>query len=108
MSDESAAAAAPNETDPLRSISDAMREAITNASDDASRAHEKLCEASAGLGNSVSRFAYTSSYMLSYGIVYASVFVARSVPQDNPIVEGFIDGGRAAMEALNEARVGPH
>ncbi len=42
--------------------------------------------------------------MLSYGIVYASVFVARSVPQDNPIVEGFIDGGRAAIEALNDAR----
>jgi hypothetical protein len=81
-----------------------MRDAIANASEDAARAQEKLREASEGLGNSVSRFAYTSSYMLSYGIVYASVFVARSVPQDNPIVEGFIDGGRAAIEALNDAR----
>jgi hypothetical protein len=42
--------------------------------------------------------------MMSYGVVYASVFVAKSIPQDNPIVEGFIDGGRAAVEALNEAK----
>ena len=55
---------------------------------------------------SVSRFGYTSSYMLSYGIVYAAVFVARSIPQENPIVEGFIDGGRAAIEALNEVKSG--
>ena len=42
--------------------------------------------------------------MISYGIVYAAVFVAKSVPQENPVVEGFIDGGRAALDAVNEAK----
>jgi len=28
------------------------------------------------------------------------VFVARSLPQDNPIMRGFRDGGRAAMGEL--------
>lgn len=96
-----------SEPDPLRSISDAMRDAIGTASEDAARAREWLCEAGAGVTHSVSRFAYTSSYMVSYGIVYATVFVAKSIPKDNPIVEGFIDGGRAAMEALNEAKATP-
>jgi hypothetical protein len=32
------------------------------------------------------------------------VFVAKSLPQDNPVVEGFIDGGRAAIDAVNEAK----
>ena len=29
------------------------------------------------------------------------------IPQENPIVEGLIDGGRAAIEALNEAKSKP-
>lgn len=96
---------AVNESDPLRSISDAMRDAIHTASEDATKARERIRDA--GVGQSLSRFAYTSSYMVSYGIVYATVFVAKSIPQDNPIVEGFIDGGRAALEALNEAKAAP-
>ena len=44
--------------------------------------------------------------MVAYGVVYATVFVARAIPQENPIVEGFIDGGRAAIDALNEAKAG--
>jgi hypothetical protein len=96
-----------NDADPLHSISEAMRDAINTASEDATKARERLRDAGEGLTHSASRFAYTSSYMISYGIVYATVFVAKSIPQDNPIVEGFIDGGRAAIEALNEAKSVP-
>jgi hypothetical protein len=56
------------------------------------------------IAHSASRFAYTTSYMISYGIVYAAVFAAKSIPQENPIVEGFVDGGRAALDAVNEAK----
>src|SRR5512139_4113630 len=107
MTNSNAGEATIEESDPLRSISDAMRDAINTATEDATKAREKLREAGAGVGNSVSRFAYTSSYMVSYGIVYATVFVARSIPQDNPIVQGCLDGGRAAMDALNEAKSVP-
>lgn len=54
--------------------------------------------------HSLSRFTYTTCYMISYGIVYATVFLAKSLPQNNPIVEGFIDGGRAAIDAVNERK----
>lgn len=107
MTTTTSAETAANESDPLRSISEAMRAAINTASEDATKARERMREAGAGVTHSASRFAYTSSYMVSYGIVYATVFLAKSVPQDNPIVEGFIDGGRAAMEALNEAKTPP-
>lgn len=91
-------------SDPFDSVADAMRDAAQAAAEDATRAREKL----AGLGPEVvrtaSRFTYTSCYMVSYGVVYASVFLAKSIPQDNPVVAGFIDGGRAAIDAVNEAK----
>jgi hypothetical protein len=51
---------------------------------------------------SFSRLTYTTCYMISYGVVYAAVFLAKSLPQNNPIMEGLIDGGRAAFDAVNE------
>ena len=48
----------------------------------------------------VSRLAYNGSYWLSYGVVYATVFVAHSLPQENPLMHGLRDGARAAVDAL--------
>jgi hypothetical protein len=44
---------------------------------------------------------YSGSYALAYGIVYATVFVAQLLPQDNPVMQGFHDGGKAAMDELS-------
>ena len=90
--------------DPLKSVADAMKDAVSQASEDAQRASDRIREVGPDVMRSASRFAYTGSYMLSYGLVYATVFVAKSLPQDNPVVEGFIDGGRAAIDAVNEAK----
>ena len=46
---------------------------------------------------------YTGSYALAYGVVYATVFIAQSLPQENPIMHGLRDGGRAAMDELGAA-----
>jgi len=43
---------------------------------------------------------YSGSYALAYGIVYATVFVAQSLPQENPVMHGFRGGGGAAMDEL--------
>jgi hypothetical protein len=48
----------------------------------------------------MSRMIYTGSYALAYGLVYATVFIAQSLPQENPVMHGFRDGGRAAMDEL--------
>lgn len=90
--------------DPFESVADAMRDAVHSATEDATRAREKLRQAGPDVMRSASRLTYTSCYMLSYGVVYATVFLAKSIPQDNPVVEGFIDGGRAAIDAVNEAK----
>jgi hypothetical protein len=44
---------------------------------------------------------YSGSYALAYGVVYAAVFVAQSLPQENPVMHGFRDGGGAAMDELS-------
>ncbi len=92
------------QADPLKSVADAMKDAVNQATEDASRARERISQMGPDITHSASRFAYTASYMISYGVVYATVFAAKSIPQDNPIVEGFIDGGRAAIDAVNEAK----
>jgi hypothetical protein len=51
----------------------------------------------------MSRMIYSGSYALAYGIVYATVFVVQLLPQDNPVMHGFHDGGKAAMDELGRS-----
>jgi hypothetical protein len=46
---------------------------------------------------------YTGSYALAYGTVYATVFVTQFLPQENPVMRGLHDGGRAAMDELSRS-----
>jgi hypothetical protein len=43
---------------------------------------------------------YNGCYSLAYGVVYPIVFIAQSLPQENPVMHGFHDGGAAAMDEL--------
>jgi hypothetical protein len=87
---------------PLRAAAAAMRDAATTASEHAAKVKESASDAGASALESISRLVYTGSYVLAYGIVYAAVFVAQSLPQENPIVKGFRDGGQAARDELGE------
>jgi hypothetical protein len=49
----------------------------------------------------ISQMIYSGSCALAYGVVYAAVFVAQSLPQENPVMHGFRDGGGAAMDELS-------
>ena len=51
----------------------------------------------------ISGMLYSGSYALAYGVVYAAVFVAQSLPQANPVMQGFRDGGQAAIDELGES-----
>ena len=48
--------------------------------------------------------AYKTCYAISYGVVFPSVLLAKSVPQDNALVHGFIDGARAAKDMVEEMK----
>jgi hypothetical protein len=81
----------------MQAVAAAMRDAATTASEHAAKVKESASEAGSTALESMSRMVYTGSYVLAYGVVYATVFVARSLPQENPIMRGFRDGGRAAV-----------
>src|SRR5271165_6947427 len=85
----------------MQAVAAAMRDAAATASDHAAKVKESASEAGNTALESISRMVYTGSYVLAYGVVYATVFVARSLPQENPIMRGFRDGGRAAIGELD-------
>jgi hypothetical protein len=92
---------AAGEEDPLHAVAAAMRDAAATASEHAAKVKESASEAGATALESISRAAYTGSYVLAYGIVYAAVFVVQSLPQENPIMQGLRDGGRAARDEFD-------
>jgi hypothetical protein len=83
----------------MRSIADAMRDAATTAPEHAAEVQQLASEA--GPLETISQMFYTGSYVLAYGIVYATVFVAQSLPGENAIMRGLRDGGQAAVDELD-------
>jgi|SRR5208283_592300 len=90
--------------DEMQSVADAMRDAATSAADQAADHADKVKRTMIKGGSQavrgVSRFAYSSSYVLSYAIVYTAVFAVHALPQQNPVMHGLRDGGRAARNSL--------
>jgi len=64
------------------------------------RTEEAASEAASGVLETISRTIYSGCYALAYGVVYATVFVAQALPQENPVMHGFHDGGKAATDEL--------
>jgi hypothetical protein len=85
----------------MHSVASAMRDAATTASEHAVQVKQSAGEIGSNALHSLSRMTYTGSYILAYGVVYAAVFIAQSLPQENPIMHGFRDGGRAAMDEFS-------
>ena len=61
---------------------------------------EAAAEAESDMLQTASRMIYSGSYALAYGVVYAVVFAVQMMPQDNPVMHGLSDGGRAALDEL--------
>lgn len=101
MAASTAAKTATEEDSAMHSVAAAMRDAAATASEHAAQVKQTAGEVGSNALHSVSRMTYTGSYILAYGVVYAAVFIAQSLPQENPIMHGFRDGGRAAMDELD-------
>jgi len=89
----------------MRAVADAMRDAATKASEITENTTEDVRSAG-DVGTDAlqwfSRLTYTGTYVLSYGVVYAAVFIAQALPQENPVMNGFRDGGREAIDQLDD------
>jgi len=86
----------------MQSVADAMRDAATTASDHAERVKASFSGAGPRALRSLSRATYTGAYVISYGLTYGAVFAVSSLPQNNPLMHGFRDGGAAAVDALKK------
>ena len=83
----------------LDTISQAAHDGATDAREMATRVWEST-------SLFLSRFVYTTSYTLSYGVVFPATLIARSVPRDNAAVRGLMDGARAAREKVYLLKTG--
>ena len=101
MAVSTAAKTATDDEAAMHSVAAAMRDAATTATDHAAQVKQSAGEIGSNALHSLSRMTYTGSYILAYGVVYAAVFIAQSLPQENPIMHGFRDGGRAAMDEFS-------
>jgi hypothetical protein len=89
-------------SDPLKTVADAMENAVKAAREGALDAKARVDQAMPAVNRFVSRFVYTTCYTISYGVVFPTVLVARSVPKNNPIVHGLVDGAHAALDMVDE------
>jgi hypothetical protein len=87
-------------SDPLKAVADAMDAAVEAAKEGADRAKGTLAAWMPATGDFLSRAVYRSSYAVSYGVVFPVAMVAHAIPKDNAIVNGLVDGARAAMDAI--------
>ena len=86
--------------DPLRTVADALDTAVKAAKDGAADAKATAGKMLPAAGRFLSRFVYTTSYTFSYGVVFPAVLIAKSIPANNAIVHGFVDGAQAASDTV--------
>ena len=91
-------------SDPLKSVADAMEAAVDAAREGAADARQSIERALPEAGNLLAKFTYNACYTISYGVVFPTTSAARSVPQNNAVVHGLIDGARAAVDTVDEMK----
>jgi hypothetical protein len=86
--------------DPLKTVADALDVAVKAVKESAADASITTGKIIPATGRFLSRFVYTTSYTLSYGVVFPAILIAKSIPVNNAIVHGFVDGAKAANETV--------
>jgi hypothetical protein len=97
-------AAKSSPKDPLKVVADALDSAVKAAKDGATDAKTAAGKALPAAGRFLSRFVYSTSYTVSYGVVFPAVLLAKSIPANNAVVHGFVDGARAASEMVDQVK----
>jgi hypothetical protein len=86
--------------DPLKTVADALDAAVKAGKDGAADAKTTAGKILPASGRFLLRFVYTTSYTLSYGVVFPTVLVAKSMPANNAVMHGFVDGAKAANDMV--------
>jgi hypothetical protein len=94
-------------SDPLKAVADAMDAAVQAAKDGAEKARATATDAIPAAGELLSRAIYKTSYAVSFGVVFPTVLIARSIPKNNAAILGLIDGAQAAIDRVHEMKSRP-
>lgn len=86
--------------EPLRAVATAMATAAGAMRDGTSDAVTKARQAVPVVTCFVSRVIYSSSYYLSFGVVFPTMLVANIVPGGEVLATGLLDGASAARSAI--------
>jgi hypothetical protein len=90
--------------DPLKTVADALDVAVKSAKDGAADAKASAGKMLPTASRFAARFVYTTSYTLSYGVVFPAILIAKSMPENNAVVHGFVDGAKAANDMVDEMK----
>jgi hypothetical protein len=104
MTDETAA---PTGTDPLKAVADAMDAAVMATKEGAEKARALAEGALPASSEMLSKAVYNTCYAISFGVVFPSVFLARTFPKNNAVAHGLSDGAQAAIDMVNEMKSRP-
>lgn len=84
----------------FKTVADALDMAVKAAKDGASDARATAGKVLPVASRFLSRFVYTTSYTFSYGVVFPAILIAKSIPTNNAVVHGFVDGAQAANDMV--------
>ena len=93
-------AAKMSASDPLGTVADALDIAVRAVKNGAVDAKANAGNLLPAAGRILSRVVYTTSYTLSYGVVFPTILIAKSIPTNNAVVHGFADGAKAANDMV--------
>lgn len=86
--------------EPLKAVATAMATAAGAMRDGTSDAVARAREAVPAVGRFVSKVVYSSSYYVSFGVVFPTMLVANIVPGGEALATGLMDGAASAMSAI--------
>ena len=75
-------------------FTDAVQSGVADARASVEQVIPKIAEA-------INKGIYSLAYGMSFGVAFPVVLVAKSLPRNNCIAWGFIDGAQAARKAAN-------
>jgi hypothetical protein len=81
-----------------------MDAAVKAAKEGAEDARSTLAGALPAAGQFMSRAVYKTCYSISFGIVFPTMLIARTIPKNNAAVHGLIDGAHAAIDMVTEMK----
>jgi len=87
------------QTESVSGTLDVISDAAKRGAEDASAAASRTLKSAAQFAN---RFVYTTCYTISYGVVFPTMLLVRSIPRDNAAVRGVIDGADDARAKADE------